>query len=90
MKTRGGNPAVAALHHLAPSVETLDTHEAAAVLGLSYWTLVSWRRPGNTSAPTRDELPWFYDRGRVVYRANDVERFLTIRAAEITPGGRGA
>lgn len=84
MQTRGGNPALPALHRIVPSEdlpEFLTTEQAASSLGLSYWTLVSWRRPGNTTAPA--DLPWFYDRGRVRYRRADVLAFLSRNAREI-------
>lgn len=84
MRDRGGNPALSALQRIAPSADSyLDTKAAAVALGVSYWTLVSWRRPGNTSAPSRDALPWFYDRGKVVYRAEDLTRFLQANAREL-------
>lgn len=83
MQTRSGNPALAALHGLVPSdaQQTLDTRSAAQLLGLSYWTLVSWRRQGNAAAPK--DLPWFYDRGKVVYRASDLRAYLARNAAEM-------
>lgn len=85
MQSRGGNPALSALSHVVPSkAETpqmLTAREVAHALGVSAWTLVNWRRPGNTSAPS--DLPWFYDRGRVVYRAADVRAFLARHRADL-------
>lgn len=85
MQSRGGNPALGALSHVVPSPgrtpHMLTAHDTAALLGVSYWTLANWRRRGNTSAPS--DLPWFYDRGRLVYRESDVRAFLARHRASI-------